>query len=91
MRLKVKITFAVIARGTTQPTNAGSNASERASAVTPTPSQAGQSTTGASKSQEKPSASAAKTGEAGASKAKKRLSTSDTPGPSAAKVSQNLI
>jgi hypothetical protein len=41
---------------------------------------------GASKSKEKSSASAAKSGEAGSSKAKKRPSTSDTPGLSAAKV-----
>ena len=84
---------------TTQTTSARSNSSGGTSAAAntlektntnsdPTRDCQSASADGTSKSQENPSAVASKAGEAGASKAKKRLQTSVSPGPSAAKVSQ---
>ena len=89
-----------IARETAQSTksqSAGSNISGRTSGAArpstsgktntnPTMTRGHHGTGGTPKSKEKPSASTAKSGEAGPSKAKKRPLTSDTPGPSAAKV-----
>ena len=93
-----------IARGTAESTesqSAGPNASGGTSGdahastsgksnTNPNPTQDHHGTEGTPKSKEKPSASAGKSGEAGPSKAKKRPSTSDTPGPSAAKVGSPL-
>ena len=93
-----------IARETAQSTesqSAGSNISGGTSGAArlstsgksntnPTLTRAHHGTEGTPKGKDKPSASAAKSGEAGPSKAKKRPLTSDTPGPSAAKVGSSL-